>query len=243
MGTSLMCDVCWDKKKVINGNCWVAYFDILGFSKRVNELKEHLDVFVKVYYEDILAEIKGRSRRISQALRNEIRYAWFSDTFIFFSKDAGPQSYISIELLSREFLNSQIYARHPLRGALSVGEFYSEKEKDIFVGPALIDAYKYAERQNWIGFVLTPKACGNLNQHGIQDRVNYIEYDVPFKAGKSKRLLAYKLKMVVSGENILLEHIHQMQQEAKNKYPDEYEARYKTIYENTLKFMESTKVH
>lgn len=230
-----------ENDKVINNSCWVAYFDILGFSKRVDELKEHLDVFVNVYYEDILAEIKGRSIRISQALESEIRYAWFSDTFIFFSKDADPQSYMSIELLSREFLNSQIYARHPLRGALSVGEFYSEKGKNIFVGPALIDAYKYAERQNWIGFVLTPKARGNLNQHGIQDRVNYIEYDVPFKAGKSKRVLAYKLKIVVSGENILSGYIHQMQQEAKNKYPDEYEARYKTIYENTLKFINNTK--
>jgi len=43
-----------------------------------------------------------------------------------------------------------------------VGELYTQKKKNIFLGRALIDAYEYGEKQNWLGFILTPKVYERL---------------------------------------------------------------------------------
>ena len=210
----------------IYGVCWVAYFDILGFTKQIDEHKGHIDSFVRCIYDRTLEEIQERSGRISKAL-DSVSYAWFSDTFILFTKDATFGSYSSLDIAAWEFFQIMSVRKYPLSGALSVGEFYADKEKDTYVGPALIEAHLYANKLNWIGFVLTPEARKKLSEPGYTiNELDYVEYKVPIKPEKEKngeKLFARKI-------HCLKDYIIQMQNSAKGEGAAKYD--------NTLKFID-----
>jgi len=250
MGTSLMCDVCWDKKKVINGDCWVACFDLLGFRDKIKNLKKpnSLEAEVNVYFKETLEKAKKGVKQHQELLPN-IQHGFYSDTFFFYIPvDETGHSCTVIDSLARQFFVECIWSRDPLCGALSLGLFYAEKEENIYIGPALIDAYKYVEKQEWIGLVITPKACSELQKINLcpPDRGKYIKYDVPAKGRKifqndkiiipivTESLFAFRMIRYHQVEN----SINQMKKEAENKGVDQ-SILFK--YENTIKFINDTK--
>jgi len=157
-----------------------------------------------------------------------------------------------MDQVARLFFSRMICKEIPFRGALTIGEFYADKKRNIFVGHGLIDAYKYAEKQDWIGLVLTPNAYKQLCESDlglIRKKSDYVEYDVPVKRKviensteqrkKSReKLFAYTISRYQSIENTIM----RMQQEAKNRYGDDYENKYKAKYENTLEFIRTTRL-
>ncbi len=215
--------------KIVYDNCWVAYFDMLGFKEIIEEHKGHIDSFVRGVYNGFIQEVKKRGDRISDALI-KIHYTWFSDTFVFYSSDDTYESYSSIDLLAHEFFQSMIFRRHPLRGALTLGEFYADNGEHTYVGPALIDAYEYTEKQNMIGFVLTPMARKKLCEPGYAiNRIEYSEYEVSIKPEKieKQKLFAHKNPRLKSS-------IEQMKQEAINRKCNDSIIQ---KYNNTLVFL------
>jgi hypothetical protein len=97
-----------------------------------------------------------------------------------------------------------------MRGALGTGQFYADKQNNIFIGSALIDAYTYAEKQDWIGFVVTPSAEKKIDDIESDLKIlshtllyQFIQYDVPVKDKESKkeRLFAAKIQsdLVIKG--------------------------------------------
>lgn len=179
--------------QIIHGNCWVAYLDILGFKNMLEESRMtvskasagrrpmHLDLFVKNHYGDVLDAIQ----RGNEWCRDMVSIAWFSDSFILFSHDDTLKSFGATIYSAGAFFGEAVCREMPLRGALSFGEFYADVEKGIFLGLALIDAYEYAEAQDWIGLVITPGAHKAYEQ--LQDSANllshhgFVEHDVFFK--------------------------------------------------------------
>lgn len=245
-----------ENDKIINANCWVAYFDILGFKNMVLDFKtqyggEHLDVFVSNYYFDILNEAKKRVERYKK-LVDRIEHTWFSDTFLFYTP-IDEQGYVAvaIESLARQFLLGCVWKRFPLAGALSTGAFFANKHESAFVGPGLIDANEYSEKQDWIGLVLTPNACSELQKFNLcpPDRDKYIEYDVPIKTKEknergelvlkmsTEKLFSFKMHKYMQ----VAESIRQMQQEARNNLGKEAYEDVKVKYENTLNFIKDTR--
>ncbi|MFZ2148890.1 MAG: hypothetical protein WAV28_16880 [Sedimentisphaerales bacterium] len=235
--------------ETINCNCWIAYFDILGFKELLFEFKDHLDIFVEEYYGDILKEV---DERVS-CWTDYVGAAWAFDSFLFFTFDDSLQSFTCINQVAQHFLIGLIWKKFPSRGALTVGKLYADHNSHIYIGPGLIDAYEYSEKQNWIGFVLAPSVSERLkitDLSGYLDHESdYMKYDVPVKEKeyvngviKSKlvfeRLYAYKFTNYPYTE----EHINEMFQVAKNKFRKEREFVYKGKYENTLKFIESLKL-
>ena len=69
----------------------------------------------------------------------------------------------------------------PVRGSLSIGDLYTLQRKNIFIGKALIDAYEYGEKQNWLGFILTPSVHAHLKGGSLEleRRVYYRHVDDP----------------------------------------------------------------
>ena len=49
-----------------------------------------------------------------------------------------------------------------MRGCISHGKLYSQSKKNIFIGPALIEAHAYGEALDWIGFCLAPSVEDKL---------------------------------------------------------------------------------
>ncbi len=132
----------WMARRTVCGNCWLVYFDILGFK---NILRNHyaiktagLDAFAKFHYRDILGEL----RRVGKYSPDDVTAIWFSDTFLLFAHDDSHKSLVSINQAATHFFEEVISQRWALRGALGIGEFYADLNDGVFLGQALVDAYR-----------------------------------------------------------------------------------------------------
>jgi hypothetical protein len=182
-----------ENEKIINGNCWVVHFDILGFSKMVGN-------FPVWFVQDECEKALERSK----SSNIKCKFKFFSDSFIFYTENDSHDAFSCIEGTSSLFFHAMFLGRIPMRGCLNWGQFYADEENGIFFGPAQIEAYKLAEEQNWIGLVLSEKAKKKLAsfestsiKSGYKNR--YVEYSVPYKKEpKLRNLLAYNLNLLTT---------------------------------------------
>ncbi len=224
---------------IVNGNCWVAYFDILGFKNRLNDFcsqagNGNLDIFVKINYDSILNRAKKKVKGYKEHL-DSLEHAWFSDSFLFYVPvDKNGYSFDVMTTLARFFIVGGIKEKVPLVGAISVGEFYADKNNNVYIGPALVDAVEYTENQNWLGLVVSQKAIREIQEiDRFPSKDKYGEYDVPVKIkGPTKRLVVCKIHKHYPVEK----KIREMRQKAINEDAEE-----KVIkkYDNTLCFIEN----
>ncbi|MDN5941256.1 MAG: hypothetical protein L0H94_05170 [Nitrospira sp.] len=69
-----------------------------------------------------------------------------------------------------------------MRGAISHGEFFANRLKSMYFGPALVDAYEHCEGQQWLNFSLTDSLVKQLESVGLSmPRLNYSPFQVPYK--------------------------------------------------------------
>jgi hypothetical protein len=179
-----------ENSTIINGNCWLALFDILGFSDMVKRLPPE---FVIGQYKEALNEAK---KHVAGC-----RFKFFSDSFIFYTENDSQDSFCGIAAASEFFFRKMFRKEIPMRGCLTVGQFYADEENGMFFGPALIHAHELAEGQNWIGFVLSEKTREKSGD-GITNNprhYNYLEYDVPCKQKpKRRKLLVYYPNILIT---------------------------------------------
>lgn len=148
---------------------WFCYLDLLGFTALVNDndIRKVIPT-----YQDVLNKLKTKVKVLSA---KGVIYSWFSDTFIIYSRSDSEEEFALIEAIGRQFFQELILRKIPVRGAITHGPLYSQSSKNIFVGQALIDAYNYGEKQEWIGFILTPKVFEHLALSSIplHERAHY----------------------------------------------------------------------
>jgi len=239
-------------QKVVNGTCWIAYFDILGFKDLLSKYYGQLELFVEDYYEKILKEVEAEVG----PWQGKLTATWASDSYLFFSFNDTIESFCCVNLLSQRFFKALIMEEIPVRGALTSGGLYADEKSHIYVGPGLVDAYEYSEKQNWIGFILTHSVKQSLKGTDFSDypdqALDFIKYDVPVRERKyingmvqtelsSERLYAYKFSSFPGTISYAEEIIRRMYQIAKNELGKDREFMYKDKYENTLKFIEHLK--
>lgn len=179
--------------KIINGSRWIAYFDILGFSNMVESFPVW---FVLKAYQEALKE--------SETYNLCGKFIFFSDSFIFYTKDDSQDCLRDISTVTAMFFQNMFNKYIPLRGCLNVGQFYTNEENGIYFGRALIEAYRLAESQNWIGFVLSKNTREKLERFesaGLKSNIRgrFSEYKVPFKKEPEQcNLCAYKFNIYTS---------------------------------------------
>ena len=219
---------------------WVSYLDLLGFTELV-ETKGWFDVF-SCYNKAV------ESCTNAPNFMSKIEKTWFSDTFLLYSPDNTASSFAAIEAITRWFTYWLIYFGIPVRGAMSYGDFYAYKESNIFFGPALIEAYRYGENQDWIGFVLTPSAVNQIAAIGyhVDQMINYSYWNIPYKkaaccasARKDTRILQKSLPAYIisnhlrSGDDKKNECLNKLYRMKANLKDD----RLIRKYENTINFI------
>jgi len=198
-------------------NCWLAYFDILGFRGLVEVATKPEDlVLTRMRYS---AALKALQKLVKNS--QLLDFTYFSDTFIIFSNDDSKGSYGAIQQAAKEFMHKCISNRVPMRGAISFGRLtdsFNRKEK-VLIGPALIDAYDHGEDQKWIGLILTPKALNKINKF----KLNPITHDFRLidkgvmKKFNTKPFYAYRLSCGRhSAESPLLPPLNEMKQKVKS---------------------------
>src|SRR3989338_189212 len=163
---------------------WIAYFDVLGWKdmvKKVQEGKMTLDFLLTIY--------QGALRDSEQLLPPaKIDHAHFSDTFIFYSMDDTDGSYAWIQSVAKNFIRRGLQNRVPFRGAIAFGGVYADRKSGSYLGPALIEAYKEAEQQDWIGLVLAETAEKKIQGYNLKpQRHQFRMVDVPTKENGSVR--------------------------------------------------------
>jgi hypothetical protein len=148
---------------------WFCYLDLLGFASLVND--KSIEQVIPLYKEALqhLVRVAKPKKRLG------LIYSWFSDTFIIYSRNDNERDFSYVEQVGRLFFQNLILNRIPVRGAITHGALYSQSSENIFVGPALIDAYNYAEKQAWLGFILTPRVFERLEHTSlaVNNRAHY----------------------------------------------------------------------
>ncbi len=229
-----------EEEKIINGNCWVACCDILGFKNEIKKFERqygvgHLNLFVKNYYKKIIDELQ----RQNVYFPNDVFSTWFSDTFLFFTRDDSGNAFRYLWGEFDVFCWMVISGGWPLRAAIGFGQLYADVSKNLVLGSGIINAYEYAEKQNWIGSIVTPEANDRLNEVGIDLshwRSSFTKYPVPFRQQEEEN--TFESELFVSKIHHLRPEVKRaveiMQQEAMGD--KNYHKKYKIKYENTLKF-------
>jgi hypothetical protein len=160
---------------------WVACFDILGFESLLR-IGPPDYVFKRVL--GCFKDAKREAKTSSELFGGEQIHQWlFSDTFVFYTENDGDKAGMSIQSVAKYFIRHCLQATPhiiPLRGAISVGDFYADATESIYFGKAYQDAYETAEAQDWIGLVLTKEAEQKMSELHIQPVHFYIS-NVPVK--------------------------------------------------------------
>lgn len=171
----------------------IGLFDILGTKKRMTTLGidgvlatyEKLATFVDQQTGSmVIHSVPAGDGTFCPAVGwLEVEKGYFSDTFLLwadhevFRLPAFMQMCIDLFCYSLEL-------GIPLRGGLGVGDAHMDKTKNIYLGPALIDAAEAEEAQHWLGI-----SCGtSFNQKGPFDPRLMLAYTKHQKPGTDYKL-------------------------------------------------------
>jgi len=233
--------------KIIEGNCWVACCDLLGFKKRIEKFegleKEQREmVSLRAFVENIFETVTQAFEKAGNCNPERVFSAWFSDTFLFFAGGDSKDDFGWLNHVFREFCRKLISKEWPLRGAIGFGQLYADRTRNLFLGSGLINAHKYSEKkkQNWIGYIVTPEANNRLNELDVnlsRWKVGFTKYPVPFRqnSGREDTQELFVSKIHRNRPEVI-RAVKVMQQEAMED--KDYQGKHRLKYENTLKFFE-----
>lgn len=132
---------------------YVAFLDVLGFSalvarddtgKKLSEYQEQLDLAVS----DKVGPLQPA------------RYVVFSDSIVITVAGEDYRAFHSIVVRCAGLFGRLLEADVAVRGAIAYGNYVEHPTGNgVFVaGPALVDAYHYETRQDWVGIMICPSA-------------------------------------------------------------------------------------
>lgn len=210
------------KKNIRYTDRWFSYFDLLGFSNLV--ANEDISKVTLLYQKALDHLDISQNEKKSKG----IYISWFSDTFIIYSRGNKDKDFANIESVSRRFFQYLVLNKIPVKGAMTYGKLYSQQERNIFIGPALIDAYHYGEGQDWLGFILTPSAIEQMNEVNLNVRERTFYREVVnnniLKEGVKGPVFAYAFNNgLVNGKNPLLKSLYSMKEDVSSKYKEKYQ--------------------
>ncbi len=165
---------------------YIAVCDILGFKELVKNnpldkvVNKFLNYLMKALYHSIHHKNCPKDTPSLDGLKknNRVGFAWFSDTMLFYGlRDTKEAHRAVIETLGCLLFETMMYKYTRIRAGIFYGEVYIDEKRDIFVGPAIIEAHQLEKIQEWSGAALSDSAASLINE-----KENWIvSYDVPIK--------------------------------------------------------------
>jgi hypothetical protein len=218
----------------IQSNCWLAVFDILGFRNLISVDNDDFRAFsVRVAYQETIRHLETSCHEYQPGA---LQYAWFSDTFLMYAPDDSAGSYQIIQRAAKSFIERCTDSQIPIRGAIAVGSLFRTADDRSFIGNAFLEAFEYAEDQDWIGLLITPNAVNRVASYGVcPTHHDFVQSnDIPMRKCEGQKVLAYRLQRGASNfPPRLLRSLRQMQRDSDEKYRDKYERTMQFIRENT----------
>lgn len=189
---------------VISGKRAVAYFDILGFKAKLDNIPlEELSS----KYDRIVRQTDGEiSISNGQFSRKDVCYRYiFSDSLFLVAKEDTEDSFIDLVSYAWRLMQEFIAFGFPLRGAITYGDLYADLACNVFLGKAISEAVLLEGQQDWIGAVVDRSAINRYKSiFENDDTQKYIMnvllpiHDVPFKDGTRKdyNVINWRINMV-----------------------------------------------
>lgn len=165
---------------VIKGKRAIGIFDILGFRELMRSAKIAL-----------LPEILNKTLSIAKTTLvsdSVLGSIVFSDTIVFYGIEGkGFLDEALIVISASNLLNIAAMNGIALRGALTYGEIYIDREKEHIIGPAIVRGYDLEQSQDWMGAFVDSEfqdrfVEGNKTSPPALHN-NLLTYHVPLKSG------------------------------------------------------------
>ncbi len=189
--------------------CFVALFDILGFSDICNDNDpQKLYTFIRRLLNiekyssnpewcrnNIEGEVtpeKLDNLKHPQLPEYGLNRLVFSDTILYFTKDTSFDSFFDLLIASTDI--TQIFALHtfPLRGAISCGDVLFDEQNNILLGKAIVNAHEAESSQKWMGTIIDNHCKNYIERHNylekINERINLHAADITEPDKKNKYL-------------------------------------------------------
>lgn len=161
----------------------IVVMDVLGWKKTATAetVKKYCDLT-----NELRSQIFNTLMRVSDNVEEELLdIVVLSDTIcVFLDVDC---SYCELNIFNEisKFVVSALSKSIAFRGAISRGEYFINKRRNIFMGDAFYEAIKYAEATEWAGIILTDSmAKALLENNSVADlkKINVVSYkDIPYK--------------------------------------------------------------
>lgn len=178
---------------VIKGKRAIAYFDILGFKAKIENIP--LDQLSQ-QYEQIIRQTDGEySIQDGNIVNKQVCYRYiFSDSIFLVAQGDNEKSFTDLFSYAWRMMQMFIAAGFPLRGAITYGDIYVNFEKNIFLGKAISEAAILEGEQDWIGAVVDDAVIDRYKSIFDEDSAQgFIAntlipiYNVPLKNGKRRK--------------------------------------------------------
>lgn len=180
-------------------NGYVAFLDVLGFSSLVaggraaTGIEEYRQCLSKVLEtqsgawpeEAVHFSMNEGSPQSAPSERQDRPVpdvAVFSDSIILAAADDSLDAFQSLVMRTSRLFGVMLQANIALRGAISFGPYTrtSLSFGSFFAGRAIIDAYNFEQRQDWVGIMLSPSVVERVPQ--LRDLCNIGLSSLPFAA-------------------------------------------------------------
>lgn len=109
----------------------------------------------------------------------------FSDTIILYSNADSPSDFLAIYTAVVTLFGAALHRRVPIRIGISKGVFYSDEQRSMYAGPALIEAYDIGEASQWLGIVLSASVANDSITQNLRSGASklVVDWDVHTKNG------------------------------------------------------------
>ena len=220
------------KKWETTANRFIAFLDIVGFKDFLSRNKHShvmsvIEKLHKIVEESSASELTIDENQVKQGelninkigtIKPLIKTFMFSDSILLISADDSYFSELMIVLRVNNLIYNSVKLDNPLeplplKGAVAYGEMTADLEKLIFVGQPLIDAYLLQEELAFYGTLYHHTAekysYSIIKPTNFHDKIDKIEYDVPFKKNKSNHFIA-NWSSLIKSDTELSDIIHNL---------------------------------
>lgn len=142
---------------------YVAYFDIMGFKNMIKPQDGKKDPTDEVYeeFKDLLDGIKKELKTY-----NHLSFSAFSDLIVIITDDDSDKAFnqladASLMMMRDTFFNYQ----WGMSGCIAKGIITYDKERNIFLGQPIVDAYLTSEDLDFYGVVVHKSAMEAVDQY------------------------------------------------------------------------------
>lgn len=178
-------------------NHYVAHFDMLGMRSLI---KSNPDLAWQKLNDLSIAideRLLGSIERLDTGKKYQIKPFIFSDTVIAFTNSDTENDAMAIVCLTADLFARSLNLCVPLRGGISYGLFKFDSNRNLFAGPALLEAYKLGESSQWLGISLDKKVAEVVSKLSIskspQGKDMFVNWDVPIKNEKCENLIENRI--------------------------------------------------